>query len=251
MPYVTSQGLRIHYDVVGEGPPLVMHHWTMGSGRIWRIENYVEALEADYQMILIDARGHGLSDKPHEPEAYLGPRLASDVVAVIDDLSFERVHYWGYSMGARVGFVLADEALDRVASFVLGGGHPFEIDMSLNIDQDGADPETIKATFLGRFGLTPDNVPEKYREVVLGNDFLAVNASLALRPSVERALEKMTMPCLIYAGDADPFFERAKKAADRLPNAKFVALPGLGHAEAPSAAEAIMPHAIELLRSAS
>lgn len=227
-----------------------MHHGTVGSGQSWQIDGFVDALKSDYQVILIDARGHGQSDKPHDPDAHQGPKLAGDVLAVLDDLAIEKVHYWGYSLGARVGFVLADQAADRVASFILGGGHPYEAQMSLNIDHDVADPEVAKAAFLARFGLTPDTIPEQHREAVLGNDFLAVNASMGFRPSVEGALAKMTMPCLIYVGDADPIFENVQQAANRLSHAKFVKLPGLGHVEAWVAKDMILPHATDFLRNA-
>src|SRR5215831_12825221 len=69
MLYVKSQGLRIHYHVEGHGPPLVCQHGFGDSLKSWYELGYVDALKDEYRLVLIDARGHGTSDKPHEPEA--------------------------------------------------------------------------------------------------------------------------------------------------------------------------------------
>src|SRR5215471_1863630 len=95
MPYATNQGLRIHYRVEGAGPPLVLQHgytWNMGG---WSRSGYVEPLKSHYQLILLDARGHGASDKPHDPDAYRLPRKVGDVVAVLDALEVPSAHFWG------------------------------------------------------------------------------------------------------------------------------------------------------------
>jgi pimeloyl-ACP methyl ester carboxylesterase len=70
MPNATNVGIRIHYEVVGSGPPLVLHHGSFASGADWRDLGYADVLKHENQLILIDARGHGASDKPHNPAAY-------------------------------------------------------------------------------------------------------------------------------------------------------------------------------------
>jgi pimeloyl-ACP methyl ester carboxylesterase len=66
MPYVGNQGIRIHYKVEGQGPPLVLQHGSTSSLQAWYQNGYVEPLKPHYQPILVDARGHGASDKPHD-----------------------------------------------------------------------------------------------------------------------------------------------------------------------------------------
>ena len=61
VPYANNQGVRIHYEVEGSGPPLILHHGSFGSGLDWREFGYTDALKQDHQLILIDARGHGAS----------------------------------------------------------------------------------------------------------------------------------------------------------------------------------------------
>jgi pimeloyl-ACP methyl ester carboxylesterase len=84
MPYVNNGGVRIHYQVEGEGPALVLQHGFTESVTDWYESGYVGALTPDYRLILIDARGHGASDKPHDPDAYALNRRVSDVAAVLD-----------------------------------------------------------------------------------------------------------------------------------------------------------------------
>src|SRR5262249_44981919 len=123
--YAHNQGVRIHYAVEGEGPPLLLHHGTFGSGAFWREVGYTDVLARAYRLILIDARGHGSSDKPYDPAAYELATRAADVIAVLDDLEIRRAHYFGYSLGGWIGFGLAKHASARFASTILGGAHPY------------------------------------------------------------------------------------------------------------------------------
>ena len=63
---------------------LVLQHGFSESVVDWYEAGYVDALRSDYRLILIDARGHGASDKPHDPGAYELERRVADVVAVLD-----------------------------------------------------------------------------------------------------------------------------------------------------------------------
>jgi pimeloyl-ACP methyl ester carboxylesterase len=125
MPYADNAGIRIHFEVEGTGPALVLQHGITQCVEDWFEYGYVAALRARYRLILVDARGHGQSDKPHEGASYaLGSRVA-DVVAVIDALGVERAHFWGYSMGGFIGFGMAKHAPQRINALVIGGQHPF------------------------------------------------------------------------------------------------------------------------------
>ena len=125
MPYATNDGLRIHYDVTGSGDPLVLYHGLTGSGERWRDTGYVASLADDYRVILIDARGHGKSDKPHEQEAYGRGRQAADVVAMLNDLEIATARFWGHSMGGDVALTLGRHHPDRVSALIVTGYSPF------------------------------------------------------------------------------------------------------------------------------
>jgi pimeloyl-ACP methyl ester carboxylesterase len=104
MPYANNHSVRIHYQVEGEGPPLVLQHGFTSSLQNWYAYGYVAALRQNYQLILIDARGHGQSDKLYDPQAYALQHRVEDVLAVLDALRIDNAHYLGYSMGGRIGF---------------------------------------------------------------------------------------------------------------------------------------------------
>ena len=120
MPYADNDGVQIHYRVEGEGPPLVLQHGFSESVVDWYEAGYVDALRSDYRLILIDARGHGASDKAHDPDAYELERRVADVVAVLDGLAIEKAVFWGYSMGGWIGFGTAKYSQERFRALVIG-----------------------------------------------------------------------------------------------------------------------------------
>ena len=124
MPFAMNNGVRIHYEVEGAGPPLVLQHGFTDSMVSWYDRGYVDALKQHNLLVLIDARGHNASDKPHDPEAYAAELNVGDVIAVLDRLSISKTRYFGYSMGGLIGFGMAQFAPTRVGAMILGGASP-------------------------------------------------------------------------------------------------------------------------------
>jgi len=93
MPYAENSGVKIHYHVEGDGPPLVLQHGLTSSLKNWYAYGFVEELQKDYRLILVDARGHGRSDKPHDPKDYDLKLRVNDVLAVMDELGVGKAHY--------------------------------------------------------------------------------------------------------------------------------------------------------------
>ncbi len=117
-----SNGVEIHYVSAGEGEPVVLLHGWMSDVSMWGRLDTNPATE-QYQLIAVDLRGHGKSDKPHDPEQY-GPEMAEDVVRLLDHLELKKAHLIGYSMGAIVAGKIAATHPDRVLSIVYGGQTP-------------------------------------------------------------------------------------------------------------------------------
>lgn len=141
MPYVDNQGVRLYYEVEGEGSPLVLVHGFSDSLESWREYGYTEPLKQKYRLVLIDARGHGASDKPHDPEAYGLQQRPADIVAVLDYLDIHQAHYFGYSLGGWIGLGLAKYTPERVSSFIIGGAQPYGQSMELFRQALGQDIE--------------------------------------------------------------------------------------------------------------
>jgi pimeloyl-ACP methyl ester carboxylesterase len=116
-----ADGIRIAYELIGDGAPLLLAHGSLSSRAVLGPLGYVDALQTEYQLILVDARGHGDSDKPTTMDAYAMERFVGDVIAVLDDCDVHETAYLGYSLGARVGFGVAIGAPERVHALILGG----------------------------------------------------------------------------------------------------------------------------------
>src|SRR5215469_6785565 len=250
MPYAVNHGVRVHYRIEGDGPPLVFQHGFTDSLETWCEAGYVEALKPDYRLILIDARGHGASDKPHLSDAYDRERNVEDIVAVLDDLDIRRAHYFGYSMGGRIGFAIARYAPDRFDSLILGGGSPYP--------QSQAGPDRmLEALKQGAEAIPSDwgvTLPPSLKARLVGND---VEALIARRTkglqsaSFAEILSTMTMPCLLFAGEDDPIFAENKECIRSMPSVTFFSLPGLGHADAFLRSHLVLPRITQFLATAN
>jgi pimeloyl-ACP methyl ester carboxylesterase len=115
-------GTRLHYQIEGDGPPLVLHLGAGCDAGLWRAAGYLEPLATSHRCILFDHRGHGLSDKPRGAEAHHINRYVADVVALLDHLSLERAAFWGYSAGISVGLKVAEENPTRIGALIGSGG---------------------------------------------------------------------------------------------------------------------------------
>jgi len=85
VPYAQCDDINIYYELEGQGPPLVLGHGGSYTIDMWKDWGYTDLLKDDFQLILLDFRGHGRSDKV-TPESASGSRLADDVIAVLDDI---------------------------------------------------------------------------------------------------------------------------------------------------------------------
>jgi pimeloyl-ACP methyl ester carboxylesterase len=247
MPFARNGDVHIHYQAVGTGPALVLHHGTMGSGPDWIDLGYVDALKHRHQVILIDARGHGRSDKPRDPDAYDLPLRAADVVAVLDDLGVASASFLGYSMGGWIGFGLAKYFPQRIDAFIIGGAHPYAENTQAIRDRMPMDPAAFAAGLDKTYGalLTPAR-----RARLLANDLVALRALTQNRDDIADVLPTMTVPSLIFCGELDPRLAQARQAASEMPHASFLGLPGCDHVGTTRHTDIIVPRIKALLGDA-
>ena len=228
MPFAISDNRRIHYQVEGDGPPLLLHHGFTSSLEAWRFFGFTAVLRERYRVILFDALGHGQSDKPHDSSAYTQQQRCRDALAVLDALQIERAHFFGYSLGGWVGYGLVRHAPQRLRSLILGAAHPYE-DRSWDGFHgiDGRDPEAFIATFEA---LLDEQISPQVQMFIRANDLVALAAAAQQpRPSQQDLLARMDLPCLLFCGDADARHAAVERTAALLPQAEFVSLPGVTH----------------------
>lgn len=238
MPFVDNNGVKIHYHVEGEGPPLVLLHGLTTSMQQFQKGGYVDALKGDYRLLMLDARGHGASDRVYKPEDYAPHIMAADVVAVMDAEGIDKAHCFGYSMGARTGYSLAVYAPERFHSYVLGGHHPY----TRTATQRARDEKIIKRTQMQRDAILAAG--ESKRDPRDYDVYIAFRRKMQDRPPFEldRLVKGLRVPVLLFTGEADEPNMLTKEFAEELLNARFFSLPGLDHDQAFLQKELVLPH---------
>ncbi|GIW13483.1 MAG: alpha/beta hydrolase [Tepidiforma sp.] len=159
MPFAVCNGVRLYYEVHGEGEPLLL---VMGQGSDHHGWDPVrDDFASRFRVIVYDHRGTGLSDKPKAPP-YTTRMLAADAVALLDHLGIGRAHIYGISMGGRICQWLAIDYPERVGAVVLGcttpgDAHgvkrPAEVDEKMR--NRPSDPEEA-ATWLAEEMVSPE-----------------------------------------------------------------------------------------------
>ncbi|HYE51219.1 MAG TPA: alpha/beta fold hydrolase [Azospirillaceae bacterium] len=236
-------GVVVRYADIGRGRPLVLLHGFTDRLEGWFDLGYAAPLlEAGRRLVLIDARGHGGSGRPHDPAAYGAERRAGDVAAVLDALGIAQADVWGYSMGGWMGFALLRHHPGRVRRLVAGGAHPFAQDLGplRRLLAGGIEP------WLAAVEAQAGPLPAGMRRRLLDNDAGALRAAVAEdRGDLSAALAAFPRPCLFYAGGDDPVRAGAEQAGGLAPRGRHVGLPGLNHmtafARADAALAAVLP----------
>src|SRR5450432_3355241 len=82
MAKLNRNGVAIHYEVHGNGPPILLSHGYSATCRMW--DGQIAAFKDRYKIIVWDMRGHGESDYPADPAAYSEALTVADMAAILD-----------------------------------------------------------------------------------------------------------------------------------------------------------------------
>jgi pimeloyl-ACP methyl ester carboxylesterase len=219
---VASDGVKIHYLVLGRGTPVVLIHGYTGYAEgNWFINGIAGALAEKHRVIALDVRGHGQSDKPHDPAMY-GDRLWKDVIELMDHLGIEHAHVHGYSMGGAIVTQLLAHDPQRFITASYGGSGVREVDQEwitkLPKEEPGNDPQQKEAT--------QKLLAAPYRDQK-ALDAIRQGFATALRPSID--LTKIQIPVLAINGEFDSPIAKTQRMQRELKNFKSVILPGKSH----------------------
>jgi pimeloyl-ACP methyl ester carboxylesterase len=124
MDVTRPDGVALHVEAVGDGPPVLLVHGFPDSGRLWR-HQIGPLAESGRRVIVPDLRGMGASGRPEAVEAYRLSGVVADLLAVLDAHGAERADVVGHDWGAAAAWLLAALHPQRVRSLAaLSVGHP-------------------------------------------------------------------------------------------------------------------------------
>jgi pimeloyl-ACP methyl ester carboxylesterase len=249
--FVERRGVRICFEVVGDGPPVVLLHGAAGDRTMWRHAGYVDGLKG-FSCVLVDSRGHGLSHKPIDEAAYRLEEYAADVEAVIEAVGAPRVALWGYSDGAHVAAAVTEHVPDRIAALITTG---WIADMGTPEEQAGL-IQLLESSGMPGLNLMLEREEGSSLPPWMGEQFLATDPKVVAAEvkgfgdgeQVRASLGVVRAPALLLVGAAEDPEGAAAKVASLLPAGRVVTLPGLGHVGAFLASEQALPHALQALR---
>lgn len=220
-PLFTSfDGTKIHYDILGEGKPVVLIHGFISTSESWKRAATRQALaDAGFKVITLDLRGNGLSDKPHSAEAYRDNAELKDVMALVKHLGLTNYDVVGYSRGAILTAKLL--TLDKhIRKAVMGG-----------ISVDFSDPNWIRRKNFHEALVKPGSHPELQSAIDYakksGADTVVLARLQEFQPVTTRAeLAKINVPVLVVNGDKDTDNGDPQTLVDAIPGSRLVIVPG-------------------------
>jgi 3-oxoadipate enol-lactonase len=264
MSEAINDGVRIAYEVLGDGEPLLFVHGLGYDRRGWG--PLPALLAADFQVLLFDNRGVGESDVPEGP--YAVSQMAADAVAVLDDAGVERAHVLGVSLGGYIAQEIALTYPDRVRKLVLGstapGGtrsHPMP---QAGLEAFGRFPtmereaglRLMVESSLGAHGVRerPELVEEIFAYRLERAPTLAGWQAQAYAGATFDAYDRIpgiAAPTLVIHGSADTVVDprNADLLAELIPDARVEVVPERGHLVIWEEAELLAPVVREFLRS--
>ena len=251
MPYAaTRDNVKLYYEEVGQGSPILFVHEFAGDHRNWELQ--MRYFSRRHRCITYSARGYKPSDVPKDWKDYSYKHWSSDAIAVLDHLKIDKAHFVGLSMG---GYTVLQVALDypnRARSVVpAGAGSGSE---RARTDEFRKHSKMMAEEFLKlgtpkvveTYGLSPARIPflvkdprgfEEFNKIFSEHDALGCSNTMrgfqAERPSIydfEDRLRKVTVPALMIVGDEDePCLEPSFLLKQWMPHSGLLVVPKTGH----------------------
>lgn len=250
MGSMERNGVRIYYEVEGDGPPLVLLHGLGTSSELWRVGGYVDAL-ASHRLIMIDARGQGRSTKPLEVPQYAMAEHAADVIGVMDELGVDRAALFGFSLGGSTAMLVAAQYPTRVSAVISMGARPTAAEFA---DVPRGDPTaTLEGAALFEtqgmswiVDLLEGEGRPQWAELMRASD-PAANArqhrAWADPAPTSARLSDIAAPMLMIWGEA----EKPDPMLPLPPSADVLVIPGADHAGALEAIDVVVPRVLSFL----
>jgi pimeloyl-ACP methyl ester carboxylesterase len=267
MPRVQAGEIAIHYEVHGQGEPLLLINGFASSSASWRPE-LLAGLARSFRVIAFDNRGTGQSDHPDTP--WTLAQMADDAAALLDALAVRRAHVFGLSMGGMIAQELTLRHPHRVLGLVLGCtncGAPLSVPAAPEVVQllmvpEGMDPREAArrawpASYTPEFIAAHRDILEQTLDRVLAHPTPPKTRRFQMEAirawSSHERLHQLTAPTLIITGDRDVLIppENARILHERIAGSRLHVIPGAAHNFAGSHPEETVRLVTEFLREVS
>ncbi len=178
-------GINLHVEDQGSGPPVLLLHGWPDSTHLWR-HQVPSLVSHGFRVIAFDMRGFGRSDKPQDVGAYAIPNAVADVIGVLDALDISTAHLVGHDWGAALAWIVASVQPDRVGKLVV-----------LSVPHPRA-PATIRQREMGWYQLffQFENTAEA---TIQHNDWALFRQFLRNNGDVDRYIEDLARPGALTA----------------------------------------------------
>ena len=223
-----SNGVPIHYEVFGEGEPIILVHGFASSlhGN-WVTTGWIDTLRPVRKVVALDCRGHGQSGKPHDPESYGGHEMEDDVVGLMNHLDIQKADLFGHSMGAAISLRAVVRHRQRFRSLVLGGiGNVLARRM-------GGRPGVPQALLAKDPSTITNPVAKGFRVFAERNkndlEALAAYQQAQRAPVDKAALAGISIPVLVVIGEGDTLVGSPKELVAAIPGAELAVISGRDH----------------------
>jgi pimeloyl-ACP methyl ester carboxylesterase len=232
MQKFNSDGVEIAYEVWGAGPPVLLIHGFASSAFVnWRDTHWVKVLtEAGHQVIALDNRGHGQSEKLYDSALYSAAIMAEDARRLLDHLNISQADVMGYSMGARITAFLTMVHPARVRRAVFAGlasrmitGVGGSEAIALALEAESA--STVEDRGARGFRIFADQTKSDRRALA------ACIRSSRVKIAADD-LARISVPVLVVAGENDDVAGNVAELTSIIAGSQGVVLPGRNHMNA-------------------
>ena len=232
MPTIDRDGVKLHYEVHGSGPTLLLTHGYSSTSAMW--QGQIAALSKHHRLVLWDMRGHGRSDYPDDPAAYSEALTVADMAALLDEVGTDKAIVGGLSLGGYMSLAFYRAYPERVSALlIIDTGPGFKKDDAREAWNKRAQ-ETAERFERQGLAVLKSASPERSRVSHRDASGLARAARGMLTQRDARVIETLPnikVPALIVVGaDDTPFLAASDYMAAKIPGAQKVVIPAAGHA---------------------
>jgi pimeloyl-ACP methyl ester carboxylesterase len=219
--YAPVNHIQMYYAVYGRGEPLIMLHGGLGHSDVWG--NQIPVFAQHFKVITADSRGHGRSTRSSQPYSY--GLMATDVLALMDDLKIDKASIVGWSDGGIIGIDIAINHPERLNRLFAFGANTNAAGLRPDIDKSAVFTKYIAVAGedYKRLSKTPDQYDVFVKQI---------SEMWATQPNYKpEQLVKILVPVAIADGEHDEAIrqEHNVETAKAIPTAKLVILPGVSH----------------------